>query len=251
MSAKAARLVTLAIKDKKGSQRDLELRQLTREMHENPAFRDEVDSVAEGMGVRLLAADMGEQMIVVPEDIDSPFAPSFSEIKPVKGKDSRAEFMIITLGIVASYFPSSDLLYDSSRAGMEGRRMEHLIRDIKEFCARIKEENPDLTGQLDRMVDLILATPDFDPARGAERGRQSSNYMIGMISAVLNYYIDIGFLRRYEDGQGEHYMLQARFEQHLRYFGLLRLDEIIRAVKSGDAEGPDETDTKNKEMKHV
>lgn len=235
-SKKAARLIALALKDKKGTQRDIELRQLVKEMAEDPIFRDEVNAIASGMGIKFLSAEFGDSIIVVPENMDSPFAPAFSEIKPAKGKDSQAEFMLITLGIVASYFPSSDLLYDSSRPGQEGRRMEHLIRDIKEFCARIKEENPDLTGQLDRMVDLILATPDFDPSKGTERGRQSSNYMIGMITSVLNYYIEVGFLRMHTDDHGTHYLMLERFEQHLRQYGLLRLDEIISAATIKETE---------------
>lgn len=223
----AARLVALAIRDRRGTQRELELRKLVREMNNNPVFRDEVDNVANGLGVKLISADFGHDLIVVPDDVDSPFAPSFSDIKSINGRDSQAEFMLVTLGIVSSYFPSSDLLYDSSRAGEEGRKMEHLINDIRDLCARLKESNPDMTGQLNRMVDNISKMPAFDPAKGMDKSKNTGGYLVSIIHPVLNYYIDIGFLKKYEDSQGEHFLIQSRFEQHLREFGLIELDKIV------------------------
>jgi hypothetical protein len=230
---KAARLVALGIKDKKGTQRDTEFRELIKQAREDLEFRDIVDLVADGFGVKILSFDDNEDFIVVPSSIDGPFVPNVSFFRSSRSnQSSKMMFLIMSLSLVASYFPNSDILYDSSRSGKEGRKPERLVKDLKETCEKLRTENEDKTGQLNRILDEILKMPDIIPKANNDKTRGNTTSIIGYFNYVLKYYTEIGFLKKYTNENGEHYIIMSRFEQHIREFGLVNLSEVMQSLSS-------------------
>lgn len=226
LNYKAGRLLTLAMKDKKGRMRDQQLRSLLNETRQNPEFQKVVNELAEGMGIQLLHDQTLGQLIVLPIDSDSVFSPSLSDMKTGGGEMDNNKYIIAVMGVVACYFPTSDSL-DNPLIGEEGRTLDAVTQDFSSFCNRLLEECSDSTGQYRRVLDEICNLPIVTPAKATK------NLSIEKImNSILKHFVEVGYLHIREVENVTHYMVEPRFAYQLSHFGLIRENDIVMRIKA-------------------
>lgn len=227
LNKKAGRLLTLAMKEKKGRMRDPELRGLLNETRQNPGFQQVVNETAEGMGIQLLHDQTLGQLIVLPVNSESVFSPSFSDMKTGGGDIDLNKYIITVLGVVACYFPTSDSL-DNPMIGEEGRTLEAVTQDFSSFCTRLQDECEDSTGQYKRVLDELCSMPVVTPAKAAK-----TQSIEKIVNVILNHFEKVGYLYTREVEGVIHYMVEPRFAYQLSHFGLVRENDIVMRIKAG------------------
>lgn len=230
----ASRLIALGIRDRKGLQRDIEYRLLLNKFFENAEFESVAHIVAEGMGLKVIVDKTGLSIIIVPvgDDSFSYQAQLSYKLKKDDPRTAKTNFIIISIAIAASFFPNSDALNDPTILTPR-RKIEHLIRDFREFCTRINNERSDELKALNLLIDGLLALPDDTPPTADKK--KASNSLKRLFTSVLNYYIDIGFVRKITDDGDEIFSATLRFEFHLREFGLIRIHDLVDQIRNKPA----------------
>ncbi len=225
----ASRLIILCIKDKRGLKRDSEYRNLLKKFFEKADFEATTHIIADGMGLKVIADKAGESIMIVPNG-DETFnhQASFSRSTGKDPHSAKTNFIIISIAIAASFFPNSDALNDPTILTPR-RKIDQLIRDFREFCTRLNSERSDELKTLNLLIDDLLVLPDDIPPTADKKKAAIS--LKRLFTSVLNYYSEIGFIRKITDDGDEIFTAAPRFEFHLREFGLIRIHDLVDQIR--------------------
>ena len=202
-------LIACALRPKLRPGADSAYRLLLERYRTEPEFRSAVDSVLDGLDVRVLSSsDLG---LVLGVRRESVFAFHISDVPNVTGVNERFLVGLVSLAITAFAFPAPADFDDDRIRWVSVDEIERFLRDV---CDQFKR-NPaqlDVEETLDEAWRIYDAMPSvYRPDKGRTKGRRSPACSTYWIANVLGWMVDQG-LARVAPGRGvEVYQLLERF----------------------------------------
>jgi hypothetical protein len=220
----AARLLTLGMRPKLLPARDLIYSELVRRYGEDDSFKDVVESVAEGLGLTVLA--VSPRTGVVHGAIDqSVFEYKFDDYTRRVSLGERrglekALHGLAHMAVAAMAFPRPDDLADDTYAGrVSVEQADSVVREacraLEEKSAAAEESDDPLEDapQLEQVWRAYLRRPET--ARTKD-GRLAPSTTRGILTKALRFLADQGFLVKVNDEYGGTYRTTPRYQVQVR-----------------------------------
>jgi len=208
--ADAGALIACALRPKTRPAADSAYRTLLGRYRVDVEFRTAVDSILDGLDVRVLSdSDLG---LVLGVRRESVFAYRISDLPNVSGVTDRLLVGLVSVAITAYAFPSPADFDDDRIRWVSVDEVERFVREV---CERFKRA-PGNEGEGDETFDEAWRAYDrLSPAYKADKGRgkarrspASSTYWV---ASVLNWMVDQGLARQVPARGPEVFQLLERF----------------------------------------
>jgi hypothetical protein len=220
----AARLLALGMRPKLLPARDLTYAELIKRFGEEDAFRDIAESIAEGLGLVILAASHRTGVVLGPVT-DSMFEQKLEDYarRAVMGERRDLEKVLHGLAhmaIAALVFPRPDDLANDTYVGrVSAEQADNVVRDAcRELAAKAAtaEEAADPLDdapELERVWRVYLRRPETALTKD---GRIAPGTTRGVITKALRFLAEQGFLIKTSDEYGGTYRGTPRFQVQVR-----------------------------------
>jgi hypothetical protein len=220
----AARLLALGMRPKLLPARDLIYADLVRRFSEDDAFRGVAESIAEGLGLSILAASTRTGVVLGPV-AESVFEQKFEEYarRVVLGERRHLERVLHGLAhmaVAALAFPRPDDLATDTYVGrVSVDQVDSVVREAcKALAAKAsaaEEAGDPLEGapELERVWRVYLRRPETALTKD---GRLAPATTRGVIAKALRFLADQGFLVKASDEYGGTYRTTPRYQVQVR-----------------------------------
>jgi hypothetical protein len=220
----AARLLGLGMRPKLQPARDLIYADLVRRHAEDDSFRDLVESVAEGLGLTVLAVSTRTGVVLGATD-QSVFEYKFDDYSRRVSLGERrglekALHGLAHMAVAAMAFPRPDDLADDTYVGrVSVEQADSMVREacraLEEKSAAAEESDDPLEDapQLERVWRTYLRRPETSRTKD---GRLAPSTTRGILTKALRFLADQGFLVKVNDEYGETYRTTPRYQVQVR-----------------------------------
>ena len=231
----AARLIYKSLNTTAAPVNDHEYRELLAIYRADPAFKLQVQDIAEGLTLSIL--DVSERgLIIVPASKESRFALRMTDIRTSMTVEQRAALVVSHVAIASVFFPTTDGLDDDNYNPPPVSVA--LLRDTLHSLAKRLKSMADLPDDVPLEVapgfELIAAMPIALPAGQ----RASVTSVVGILKLALTHLRENGLVRLDRDAEDETavtYTATHRFRVQLRELAMRRFYEITLAVNAQSA----------------
>jgi hypothetical protein len=222
-AADAARLIALGMRPKQLPSRDLVYADLVTRYREDDEFAGLVRSVADGLGLAVLAVTPASGAVLAARE-ESVFELKIDEyarraVLGGRGVD-KVIHALAHLAVAALAFPRPDDLVNDTYVGRASvEQVDAVVRE----AGRILDERATAA---ERNDDPLETAPDLErawrayarrPAVAATRdGRLSSDSTVGMVTKAVRFLAEQGFLVPAGDDGGGTYRTTARYQVQVR-----------------------------------
>jgi hypothetical protein len=237
--ADAARLLALGMRPKLLPSRDLTYADLVRRFGENDAFREVAESIAEGLGLTILAVSARTGVVLGPV-ADSVFEQRFDDYakRAVLGERRDLEKILHGLAhiaIAALAFPRPDDLATDTYVGrVSVEQVDSVVREAckvlaeKASAAEERDDPLEDAPELERVWRAYLRRPETALTKD---GRLAHTTTRGMIAKALRFLADQGFLVKASDEYGGTYRTTPRYQVQVRELAAERTFTELLALK--------------------
>lgn len=216
----AARLLSLGMRPKLLPARDLTYTELIRRFAQDDEFRDIAESIAEGLGLTILATSMRTGVVLGPAP-ESVFEQKFDEYSRRVSLGERRELEKVLhglthLAVAALAFPRpDDLAADTYVGRVAVEQVDSVVREacqaLAQRAAAAEEAGDPLEDapQLERVWRAYLRRPETALTKD---GRLAPSTTRGVIAKALRFLADQGFLVKTSEEYGGTYRTTPRYQ---------------------------------------
>nr|WP_320048776.1 DUF6063 family protein [uncultured Desulfuromonas sp.] len=216
--------------------------ELINSFHASSEFAEIVQSIAAGLGLKILDANDNGLFLAATSE-DSPFRAKLESINTsLLSADLRQIFGLALTTIAAIYYQTStSLLEDMAPSTTVYQVREELLNIARARLEDIQNGDEDYS-DIDEACRVILNLP---VTSSTEKGGQKNNTLTRWIQKAFDFLKDEGFVK--DRGSGE-YTAYSRFRVHMREFmaleayetvsNLLKRQELQRLEKQGEDHAP-------------
>ena len=222
----AARLIGFALHNPPVSpmqRKGAAYRELINSYHTSGKFSETVNTICEGLGLKVLDAN-SYGLFIAAVDSDSPFRAKLSSIhySSLKQPELRQIFGLALTAIAATYYQSSATFLEESAPSATVHQVRDELLNIAEI--RQKEiENGSESSSIDEACEEILKLPI---TASTEKGGQRNNTLTRLIMNAFKHLENEGFVKRRDENE---YTAYSKFRIHMREF---MANEAYKAVTS-------------------
>lgn len=183
----AARVISMALNPKASPMQNKDYELLLRLMSDEPDFRQLVNDVADGLGLRVYYADDYGCVLGI-KDKESRFALKLGDLREhFSGEDTAVLIILMTVVIVA-FFPTIESLEDEDFRSNEFISLDGMVDILNQYIAAAEARS----GAEDEGPQPMLAKAwrylDKLPVRKPEEQRMSKKSREGLLRHVLKFY---------------------------------------------------------------
>lgn len=205
---------------------DERYRMLLRRFQTEPAFAEAVNTLAEPLGLRILAADDLFGLILDTTE-RSPFAPTLEVLRkslriPTTVED-RLIFGLIIAGIAAWCYPTAEAF---SEPGLRHVRAAQVERKLRELCERLARETESDEPDLARAFQAYSKRKPYKQGKG---GGMTHDCTLWIVGHTLRWLADQQFLIR-DAKDSELYRATDRFRHHVNAAASRRAYALIASA---------------------
>ena len=228
---RAGRLVSYGLRPKLNPATDDEYRELVALYRGDDRFRQLVDGILAGLGLRATYAD--KLGFYLAAEVESPFAYNVSDFRRERGTSDvtgvrmRGLYAIAAVGIAAYFYPQVQHLADEYHRPATSAQIEGFVRAACEnLRARLGDEDPEQQSLDDEPAwKVVLRQKEVTPGVDGRRGQQGTKDIVEKLLEVL---AEQQLVRRQSDGRGgTRYQPLERFRLQVANFAG---DELYEAL---------------------
>jgi hypothetical protein len=235
----AGRLLAWGFDRKKSAASAQEYAQLLDLYYSTPAFKDVVDQMAEGMGLRIVYMRTGDaqaRQLVLGTDPDGQFSRAPNPLRvpvPTTTADDRLITALIHLGIAIALYPKEsdlDQPLEQRRFGITANDVHATLK--KAVKATLEQEPTDDESPVGKEGTLLHPARLYDrlsEASTTRRGNIRKSSAIGRITSLLDSYVS-DHLMELVAGK---YRPTFYYQAHLQEFAATRVFEIANERTDG------------------
>lgn len=207
-------------------------RELLRRYRTDGGFQGHVESVARGLGLRVL--DVLDQGLVLAAEGDSPFTFRLSDYRQNLSVEDRLCHGLVHVAIAAWCFPTAALLEDEDRELVKVT-VQDIVEYLKTACLELQRRTT---------IDPAIARPELQEAwrivltraetRETGDGRRAAYTLTGMVSWAADRLAQEGWLRKENEERGGTWYVRPAYRVLVRE---LAAHEAFRLVTSIRPEG--------------
>lgn len=219
----AARLVRFGCQPRLLPAKDADYQRLTREWATRPTLQAAVETIADALGVWVLAVDPTVGVVACPER-DSPFELRIGDfMRQARAENQWGQRVVFAVTLLATWrlcFPQPAHLDDPGRVGRVSA--DELIDYVNGLAARLDEAADQAGDEIDPPVD----EPGLERSwrawlrRGATArtpdGRRSSRTTSAIVARTLGWMVEQGLLDKVNDDGGGTYRSRPRLRVLVR-----------------------------------
>ncbi len=199
---------------------------LLRRYEEDTTLRTVVDSLCDGLGLRILY--VGKHGLIITASESSPFRLNADDYKSGMTPDERILHGIIQVAVAAYSFPRAETLAqddDVQPALITPQKLAMYLREFAEAEQHKVHENPDHSETEERQLWRLVLTQALTKETTAKR--ESPKSLMGMCSYALGYLADNGLMRIVDENKGV-YQGTSAYRIRLKYHAAHALFEQMR-----------------------
>ena len=230
LSARAAQLIAFGLRPKLKPATNEEYGRLVAQYQSDRQFREVVDGVAAGFGIRILSAN--QMGFYLGAKSDSPFAYTLSDFRREKGMSAitgaaqRGLYGLVVVGIAAFFYPFAQRLVDERHPKGRVSEIDNFIRGAcKELQARLGGQDPTVS-ESEGEPSWWTYLRERETSSGTD-GRRGQKGTLIAVSKTLELFTDHGLVQKVRDEVDPIYQTLERFRlQVVRLAG----DELFDAL---------------------
>ncbi len=203
-------------------------RELTRRFRADGAFHGYVESIARGLGLRVL--DVLDSGLVLAANADSPFAFRLSDYRQNLLVEDRLCHGMVQLAIATWCFPTAAALEDEER-GLVPVTVHDVVEHLKATCLELQRRatmDPDVARpELQEAWRIVLSRAD---TRDTGDGRRAALTLAGMVGFALERLEKECLLRKDGDERGERWLSRPAFRIQVRELAAHEAFRLVRSI---------------------
>jgi hypothetical protein len=234
----AARLVAFGMRLKLRPAHDSEYENLVRRWYAEPPFRDTVVSIAEAFGMRVLAVD-SVQGLVLGAQSGSLFAQSLTSIRNQFKREDANALALVMIGMVAVLYPTAaDLEFEEE--SLRQANLSDMRETIVAICRRLEmaaKAGDAETAELGPGWRHLLSIPELNDAKGVKAGKDRArpSSVEGLIRMVLNLWEENALVQIRETDAQVRVTAMPRLRLQIAEHAAMPLLILARAVQEESA----------------
>ncbi|WP_419783486.1 DUF6063 family protein [Maridesulfovibrio sp.] len=194
----AARLIGIALNPKASPLQNRDYADLLQLMSDEPEFRQLVDEVALGLGLRVYYADdYGCVLGVV--DKSSRFALKLGDLREHFTTEDTAALMILMTVVIVAFFPSIEALEDDDYRNNEFINMDGLVNILNQYLADAAKRSEGEDEGPEQMLAKGWRYLEKLPPRKPDMQRVNKGSREGLLHHVLNFFQEHAFVTMREE----------------------------------------------------